>query len=65
MPRYEFVCTNWRCSRFTTPFEIWEKMDQEHKADCPACGRPARRIYGLGGISFNGPGFYCTDNRKG
>lgn len=60
MPTYEY-----RCKECGTDFEKFQRMSDEPKADCPACGRPAERRLSAGaGLVFKGSGFYITDYRK-
>ena len=40
---YDFICDNKACSQHT--FTVYQKIDEEHKAVCPKCGKPARRIF--------------------
>ena len=39
MPLYEFVCHE------HGSFEVEQPMLAEHKANCPVCKKPARRIF--------------------
>ena len=59
MPTYGY-----RCQSCGTEFDVWQRMSDEAKADCPACGSPARRLFFPAGIVFKGSGFYKTDSRK-
>jgi len=55
----------YRCESCGTEFDVWQRMSDEAKADCPKCGCPARRLFFPAGIVFKGTGFYKTDSRKG
>jgi putative FmdB family regulatory protein len=60
MPTYEYRCPD--CGH---EFELFQRMSDEAKADCPACGKPAtRRMSGGAGFLFKGSGFYITDYRS-
>ena len=59
MPTYGY-----RCESCGTEFDVWQRMADEAKADCPQCGCPARRLFFPAGIVFKGTGFYKTDSRK-
>jgi putative FmdB family regulatory protein len=59
MPTYEY-----RCAACKHEFEKFQRMSEEPKADCPACGAAAeRRLSGGAGLLFKGSGFYITDYR--
>jgi len=43
MPIYEF-----ECSRCKLKFEVIQRMVEDHRADCPECGKPdAKRVYSM------------------
>lgn len=58
MARYDY-----RCSSCGTTFEIEHPMGAHPKVVCPQCGHEATRVFSASGISFNGSGFYNTDQR--
>ncbi len=59
MPTYEYRCPDGH------EFERFQRMSDEPKADCPACGKAATRLLsGGGGFIFKGEGFYLTDYRS-
>lgn len=59
MPTYEY-----RCSR-GHEFELFQRMSDEPRADCPTCGDSAQRLLSAGaGFLFRGEGFYITDYRS-
>jgi len=59
MPTYEY-----RCPEGHT-FELFQRMSDEPKADCPTCGAAASRLLSAGGgFLFKGDGFYITDYRS-
>lgn len=59
MPTYGY-----RCEQCDATFDVWQRMTDEAKADCPTCGRPATRQFFPAGIVFKGGGFYKTDSRS-
>ncbi len=60
MPTYGY-----RCEKCGQEFDVWQRMSDEPKADCPACGGAGKRLFFPAGIVFKGGGFYKTDSRKG
>lgn len=57
MPLYEYRCK--KCGIF----EKLQKMSDESLKECPVCAGPVERIISRDiGITFKGPGFYCTDH---
>jgi len=61
MPIYEFECDDPKCeanARYEQEFEIAEP----HDLNCPFCHSPMHKVYSSIGVSFNGSGFYSTDN---
>lgn len=60
MPSYEYDCTS--CSAKYTKIRSMSENDPGYL--CDTCQNPLVRVYSNVGISFNGPGFYTTDNRK-
>ncbi|MEJ2203801.1 MAG: zinc ribbon domain-containing protein [Gemmatimonadota bacterium] len=59
MPTYEYLCPEGH------HFEVFQRISEEPGADCPECGKPARRqISAGGGFLFKGEGFYTTDYRS-
>ena len=60
MPTYEY-----RCPSCKHDFELFQRISDETKATCPACGKDAiRRLSGGAGLLFKGSGFYITDYRS-
>jgi putative FmdB family regulatory protein len=59
--KYEYDCM--RCSSRVTKERSINEDDPGYL--CDACGKPLVRVYSNFGITFNGNGFYSTDNRKG
>ncbi len=59
MPTYEYACPAGH------EFEKIQKISNQPRAKCPACGRSAtRKISGGAGLVFKGSGFYITDYGK-
>ena len=59
MPTYEY-----RCPEGHT-FDVFQRMSDEPKAECPKCGAAAERQLSAGaGLLFKGEGFYITDYRS-
>jgi putative FmdB family regulatory protein len=54
----------YRCEKCGHEFDIWQRMSDEPRAGCPACGGAGRRLFFPAGIVFKGAGFYKTDSRK-
>ncbi len=60
MPTYEY-----ECSHCGYTFELFQKITDKHKEDCPKCNKKLKRLIGSGaGIIFKGTGFYATDYKK-
>lgn len=59
MPTYGY-----RCEQCGQEFDVWQRMSDEAKADCPSCGGAGKRLFFPAGIVFKGAGFYKTDSRK-
>lgn len=60
MPTYGY-----RCEKCGTEYDVWQRMTDEPRAACPACGADGKRLFFPAGIVFKGGGFYKTDSRKG
>ena len=60
MPTYGY-----RCEQCGQEFDVWQRMSDQAKADCPSCGGAGKRLFFPAGIVFKGGGFYKTDSRKG
>ena len=59
MPTYEYRCPEGH------HFELFQKMSEEPRAECPECGAESERLLSAGvGFLFKGDGFYITDNRS-
>lgn len=54
----------YRCEKCGHEFDVWQRMSDEPRAGCPACGGEGRRLFFPAGIVFKGGGFYKTDSRK-
>jgi putative FmdB family regulatory protein len=54
----------YRCQECGEEFDVWQRMSDEAKAACPACGAAGKRLFFPAGIVFKGSGFYKTDSRK-
>jgi putative FmdB family regulatory protein len=59
MPIYEYECPN--CNVKSTFVRGISEIDPGHK--CDACNLDLTRVYSLGAVTFNGGGFYSTDNK--
>lgn len=60
MPTYDYRCT--QCGH---EFESFQAITAPAKADCPVCGKPAKRMISTGvGLIFKGSGFYQTDYKQ-
>lgn len=59
MPTYEYRCPKGH------DFELFQRMSDPPKADCPSCGAESERRLSAGaGFLFKGSGFYITDYRS-
>ncbi|MFH1764368.1 MAG: zinc ribbon domain-containing protein [Gemmatimonadota bacterium] len=59
MPTYEYRCPKGH------HFELFQKMSEDPRAECPECGAESeRQISGGLGFLFKGDGFYITDHRS-
>jgi putative FmdB family regulatory protein len=59
MPTYEYRCPKGHY------FELFQKMSEEPRAECPECGAESERLLSGGaGFLFKGDGFYITDYRS-
>lgn len=59
MPTYEYRCPQGH------EFEIFQRMSDPPRAECPECGKSAERLLSAGGgLLFKGEGFYITDYRS-
>lgn len=59
MPTYDYRCPRGH------EFELFQRMSDEPRAECPECGDEAERmISGGAGFLFKGEGFYITDYRS-
>ncbi|MEN9620112.1 MAG: hypothetical protein RL499_305 [Actinomycetota bacterium] len=60
MPTYSYRCTE--CS---TAFDIQQAFTDDSLTECPTCHGKLRKVFSAVGVTFNGSGFYRTDNRAG
>lgn len=59
MPTYEYRCPNGHT------FDLFQRMSDEPRAQCPQCGQESERLLSGGaGFLFKGDGFYITDYRS-
>ncbi len=57
MPHYDY-----RCESCGNVFEVFHKITETPKVNCPECGADSQKMVGGGaGIIFKGSGFYKTD----
>jgi len=59
MPIYQY-----RCDPCENDFDVAKSVHDESIPLCKICNENTRKVFSLGGIMFNGSGFYSTDNRK-
>ena len=62
MPHYDYTCKN--CEK---TFEIFHKITEKPKKECPSCQKPAlQRGFGGGNTAFRfiGEGFYVNDSKE-
>lgn len=60
MARYEYACVN--CDVQVTKERSISEPDPGYM--CETCGNKLNRVYSSVAVTFNGSGFYHTDNRK-
>ena len=61
MPVYQYKCAD--CNEVTE--EVRGIAENVPDLFCKTCNLPLKRLYSNIGVTFNGSGFYKTDNRKG
>jgi putative FmdB family regulatory protein len=60
MPSYEYDCVS--CdTRYT---KVRSMSDEDPGYRCETCNKGLVRVYSNIGVTFNGSGFYKTDNRR-
>jgi putative FmdB family regulatory protein len=60
MPSYEYMCD--KCNASYTKIRGIKEDDPGY--NCDTCNISLVRVYSNIGVTFNGSGFYKTDNRK-
>lgn len=60
MPSYEYECSD--CVKKYLKTRSMSEDDPGYK--CETCNNPLTRVYSSIGVTFNGSGFYKTDNRR-
>ena len=60
MPAYDYKCSE--CNLDFTKVRGMSEYDPGY--NCETCNVPLTRVYSSIGVTFNGSGFYKTDNRK-
>ena len=56
---------DYKCDQCKTELGVERSIHAEANAPiCFDCHEPMTRIYGVGAITFNAPGFYSTDSKK-
>jgi putative FmdB family regulatory protein len=60
MPSYEYTCD--KCNTNYAKMRGIKEEDPGYK--CDTCNISLVRVYSNIGVTFNGSGFYKTDNRK-
>jgi len=58
MPTYSY-----RCTECGTAFDIQQAFTDDTLTECPTCRGALRKLFNSVGVTFNGSGFYRTDNR--
>lgn len=61
MPVYQYICSD--CKQ--TSEEVRGIRDSAPDLFCQTCNTELKRVYSSVGVTFNGSGFYKTDNRRG
>jgi putative FmdB family regulatory protein len=61
VPAYQYKCAD--CNEITE--EVRGITEDIPDLFCKICNLKLKRIYSNIGVTFNGSGFYKTDNRKG
>jgi len=61
MPVYEYSCPQCKARTFVTR----SITEDAAVSECEICGILPKRVYSSVGVTFNGSGFYKTDNRGG
>ncbi len=60
MPMYDYSC-----GVCNTTVSIFRNItDSQEAYSCESCNSILKRVYSPVGVTFNGNGFYRTDNRK-
>jgi putative FmdB family regulatory protein len=54
MPVYEYECR--ACNRV---FEVWQKLSDQPKNDCPQCSGPLTKLMSLSSFQLKGGGWYA------
>ncbi len=57
MPTYSYKCEN------SHQKDIFHGMQESPRLYCH-CGKPLKKGFGVGSVSFKGEGFYSTDKKK-
>jgi len=60
MPTYKYECKP--CGKSYE--QVRAISDPEKVVLCESCGQLAKRVYGVGMVSFNGSGFYSNDKKN-
>jgi putative FmdB family regulatory protein len=60
MPTYEYKCSE--CEERMSEIRSIHAPTPEHL--CIKCGQKMNQVISLGGVTFNGSGFYSTDKKK-
>lgn len=56
---------DYKCDTCKTELGVERSIHAEANAPiCITCHNVMTRVWGVGSISFNAPGFYSTDNKK-
>lgn len=59
MPSYDYECKD--CQTKLSETRSISAPEPEHL--CNTCGKKMTKVYSIGAVTFNGSGFYRTDNK--
>jgi putative FmdB family regulatory protein len=57
---------DYECVACNSSYTVERSMHEDSVAPiCTTCHNSMTRVWAVGGITFNAPGFYSTDNKRG